>query len=180
MRNATRVGRSICVAGWAFAALLAFGFAGVAQEKGNPKDALPKEGVGQQDAVLPGNQPQVGFFEFGQGIRISAAMQMIAIPNPIVVAINRVAAARHGETGPLLFPEWDLTLDAPLPLTTKWLHEIQDGTPIPNMAVPIPWHERKVEERAYIQLQYEALIDSKLVSDELFKKAGEENRFVAT
>jgi hypothetical protein len=110
---------------------------------------------------------------------LSAALHVIAVANPLSVAAARLAVVSSPETAPFLNPEgWDLEVTAPLPLKSEWLHQIQDGSPNPNLSVPIPWHERSAGDRAYIQLQYQALVDCKLVSAELFKKAGTANGYV--
>src|SRR5438445_818086 len=109
MRNVRALGGSLCVV----AALLVVGSAGPAQEKGDNKAA---------ENVLA----------WGLGIRVSAAMQTFALPSPISVAALRVIAGRDDRVAPLLFPEWEMVLDAPIPLRQELLDLQQDDTPIPN------------------------------------------------
>jgi hypothetical protein len=156
----------LLAATWVIAALLASGLAGSAQEKSDKapaeaKQALPKGGndINVGGPAGPADKP-LRFEETRPGILFSAAMQTFAVANPVSVAALRVIAI-EGETGALL-------------------ERIADGTRNPNLATPIPWHERPEEDKAFIHLQWEALIDSKIVPAELFKKAGEEkeNRWI--
>ncbi len=171
MRNARR----LAVAGLALTALLASGVAGFAQDKG----ALPKADANQpgKPAVPPDDHP-LNVLAFRPGILFAASMNVFAVANPLSIVGTRVAAVSNGTTESLLFPEWTLDLDAPLPLPRDLLHKIRDGTTIPDLRKPIPWHERSEDDRAFIRLQYEALIDAKVVPAELFKKAGKENKYV--
>jgi hypothetical protein len=149
--------------------LIAFviaGSAGLAQPKGDKPN-------GDDAVVQPG---QIGVLETNDGIRISAALQMMAVPNPTVVVANRIAAVSSPETGPRLFPEWDLVPDGPLPLSDRLLGMLRDDTPIPNKATPVP--ELTQSERAYWAIQDEALFACKVVPPELFKKAAEKNEYV--
>ncbi len=155
---------------------------GSAQEKsekngGEPGPALPKDDNGAA-VVVPPERP-IRWQDHGPGLRVCAAMHTFAVANPLSAAAVRVMVT-GGETGVLLSPEWDLDLQEPLPLSRKWLDRIQDRTRNPNLWVPKPWHERPERDRAFIHLQWEALIDSKIVSPDLFKKTGEEkeNRWV--
>jgi hypothetical protein len=165
MRNRARLRRSILLGACVWVFCLVFALAGTAQEKG------------QQDGAKP-DKDAFGFAQSQTGMRISAAMQVFAAPNPVVLAANRIMAVASAETGPVLFPEWDLTIDAPLPLSEKALSLLRDDTPIPNKAKHV-W-ELTPDERAYWAILDEALIASKLVPPELFKKAAtaEENEYV--
>jgi hypothetical protein len=161
------------------AALLAVASGGSAQDKGDknasePGPALPKDGKGA-GLFGPAEPPErpIRWQDHGHGLRVCAAMHTFAVANPISVAAVRVMVA-GGETGVLLSPDWDLELQEPLPLSRQWLDKIQDRTRNPNLAVPMPWHERPEADQAFIRLQWEALINSKIVSSDLFKTAGEE------
>jgi hypothetical protein len=164
MGNLARWRRSILFAACAGTAFLAFGSAGAGQPKeaDDPKkDPLP---------VFP-------FVETPMGIRIGAAMQLFATPNPIVLAANRLAATT-GNMAPLLSPEWDLTLEAPLPLPHRLLADLHDGTPVPGDLTKKDPKSWSAEERAYLQLLNDALIYSTLVPFDLFERAGKVNNYV--
>lgn len=146
----------LCVA----AALFAFGLAGSAQEK-STKNA--------------GDQPPANVLAWRPGILYSAAMQTFAVPNPISIAAVRVMAAADDTTAQLLFPDWEMALDAPIPLPERLLELQQDDTPIPNKAKPL--QKLTQRELAYWALLDDALIDCNSVRPELFKKAAEENDY---
>jgi hypothetical protein len=111
---------------------------------------------------------------------VRATMQVFAGTDPVSIAAVRIMAVddRNARSAELKVSGWDLEIDAPLPLRSAWLQQLQDSTPIPNLRVPIPWHERPPGDRAFIQVQYQAFQNCKLVPPELFKKAGEQNSYV--
>ncbi len=155
------------------AVLLAGAFVESAQDKGDKAGDLPVPGKGK---VIPepdlGEQP-IKFVETPTGVRVGAAMQMLAATNPVVVAAARLAAGDN----PLLWPDWELALDAPLPLKSKWLNEIKDGTPTPRMQ-GVPFRELPISDQAFYLLLCQALDYSRSVPVELFQRAGEKNSFV--
>jgi hypothetical protein len=108
-------------------------------------------------------------------------MAIFTVPNPIVVAANRIMVVASAETGPFLYipwPEWSLELDAPPPLTTKWLHDLKDDAPFMGPGGKRPWPDLTEDEKATWLVFHEALVNSNLVPAELFKKAGQENSYV--
>jgi hypothetical protein len=178
MRNASRLRASCVLGAWLAAALLLPRLAGHAQEKGDKvpegNAVLPKDGVAKQ-GVPQGNEKDFGFEETWNGVRVTAALQMIAVPNPIAVVGTRLAAAEN----PLTWPDWELTLDSPLPLSWDLLKELKDKTPVPNITQR-PLSDLKPDELAYYKVVCQALIYSRLVPPDLFEKVGEDedHRFI--
>jgi hypothetical protein len=182
MMNASRLRRSCVLAAWLGAALVFTSLAGHAQEKGDkdlevpaqPNGGLPKAGVAKQ-GLPQGKGDEFGFQETWTGARISASLQMIAVPNPISVLVTRLAAAEN----PLTWPEWELTLDSPLPLSWRLLKQIKDKTPFPNLTQR-PLSDLKPEDRAFYLVFCDALVKSHLVPADVFEKAGEDedHRFI--
>src|SRR6516164_7349023 len=103
MGNAKRL-RGLCLAGLALTILAA---PVVAQDDGKAKGD-PEKGIHDGHALGVDIRQDVpaGFLAFGPGIRISAAMQLLAVPNPVSVSAVRLMAALDGNSGPLLHPEW--------------------------------------------------------------------------
>jgi hypothetical protein len=120
-------------------------------------------------------KPLPNVLSWRPGILYSAAMQTFAVPNPISVAAVRVMAAADEQTAQLVFPEWDLVLDAPIPLSQRLLDLQQDDTAIPQKTKKV--QQLNQRELAYWSLLDQALIDSKSVRSELFKKAAAENDY---
>jgi hypothetical protein len=118
-------------------------------------------------------EEEFSYLQTWEGVRIGAALQMIATPNPVAALLIRRIAADC----PLLWPDWELPIDAPLPLSRELLGLLKDGTAVPNLRGKDP-REWTAEERAYQRVVSEALINSKLVSPELFEKEGQKYRYV--
>jgi hypothetical protein len=180
MRNVLRL------QGSAISLLLALGFTAVAQEKsdkgpevrGAATEGLPAKDIASKAVPgEPAKEPEFGFLQTPVGIRLSAAIQMIAMPNPVAAIGVRLAAA-SGEFAPLLWPEWEVALDAPPPLPVKYLSDLKDGTAIPGNLGAKPPEEWTREERAYLQILNDALIDSRLVPAKFFEEAAQKNRHV--
>jgi hypothetical protein len=129
----------------------------------------PRAGAQEKQAPAPAEN----VLAFGQGIHVSAAMQVFAVRNPVSIAAIRVMAASDGRIQPLLFPDWELVSDAPIPLPREILEKLSDGTPIPDMKKALSQY--RDDELAYWVIQDRALINSALVRPELFKNAGEAN-----
>jgi hypothetical protein len=181
MQIRLRLRGSAIVRAGVLGAVLSVAGAGFAQEKGDKgpevhgaaKEGLPAKGLQGE----PVKEPEYGFLQSPAGIRISASLQMMAIPNPIAALGVRLAAA-SGEVGPLLWPEWEVALDAPPPLPFKYLADLQDGTPIPqNLAQKDPkaWTP---DERAYLHILNDALINARLVPAKLFEDAAKKQEYV--
>jgi len=170
--------RGTVVGACVLAALVAFSVGGVAQDKGPQvpaKDGLPKQDPAHKP--LPPPAANAGQFDFDPwtGLRIEAALQVIAVPNPVSAIATRLAAAEIG----LLWPDWEVRLTSPLPLSAHLLRALKDSTPVPNLTNR-PLSDFKPDDQAYYLVTCEALINSRLVGVDLFEKVGEdeEHRFI--
>jgi hypothetical protein len=202
MLNESRL-RGLVVGAWVLAALLAFGAIGVAQDKDKirpqiglkdekpkfahkdksddkgeqvpGKDGLPKQGPEDKPLPPPAANDDFGYLQSWTGVRIGAALQVLAVPNAVSPVMARMAAAEN----PLTWPDWELTLTSPLPLSEHLLRDLKDSTPVPNLTNR-PLSDLKPDERAYYMVTCQALIYSHLVHVDLFEKVGEddEHRFI--
>src|SRR5690348_3050932 len=69
-----------------------------------------------------------------QGYLARAAVQMIGSPTAVTAAAIRIGASEK----PLLYPEWQILIEAILPLRRDWLDAIRDNTPIPDLRAKAP------------------------------------------
>jgi hypothetical protein len=165
-----RLRSSIVVGVWLLTALVASAQDKAPRPPGNEDDGLPKEGFAEKGLPAVGPNDQFGFQHTWEGVRLCAALQMIAAANPVGVVGVRLAAAEN----PLTWPDWELTLERPLPLSANLLDAIKDSTPVPSLTMR-PLSDLKPDERAFYLLTCQALIYSHLVKAELFEKVGEDD-----
>jgi hypothetical protein len=146
MPNASHLRRLCALGVWLAAALVFARVTGHGQEKGEKvpegNAALPKEGIANK-GVPQAQDDEFSFHDTWLGVRLAASMQMLAVPHPIAVFGPRLAAAEN----PLTWPDWQFTLDSPLPLSLTLLKDLKDKTPVPNI-MQRPLSDLKPDERA--------------------------------
>jgi hypothetical protein len=171
----SRLRGSVVVGAWLLTALAASAQDKGPEAPGKGNEGLPKEGFADKGLPPAGPNGQFGFQDTWEGVRLCAAMQMVATANPVGVVAVRLAAAEN----PLTWPDWELTLERPLPLSAHLLDAIKDSTPVPSLENR-PLSDLRPDERAFYLVECQALIYSHLVKAELFEKAGEDDdhRFI--
>lgn len=166
----SRMRSSIVVGAWLLTALITSAQDKAPKPPEKVNDGLPKEGFADKALPPAGLNAPFGFQDTWEGVRLCAALQMVATANPIGAVAVRLAAAEN----PLTWPDWELTLDRPLPLAAHLLDKIRDGTPVPSLTMR-PLSDLKPDELAFYMVTCQALIYSHLVKAELFEKVGEDD-----
>jgi hypothetical protein len=125
-----------------------------------------------QDVAATKTSKEDLFWEVRQRQEAAAAAQLILAGNPLTATVLRHESLRWN-----VWREPAFIGDAVPALSQKWLNEVRDGTPMPNLKGKAP-DEIRDDQTAIVKLLSQALVFANNTPLDAFARSAEENKHV--